>query len=75
MSTSTDEDVALEFGDDTFVITINAPKETNGLYLGSNSSISYEAEMLLGRNQKYKILNSSKTTLEIKVLPWLKIDF
>lgn len=74
LSTSINKDVASGFGTEDyggsgFVVEIQAPSNTKGMYLGHHSSVSHEKEMLLQRNQKYKILSSSENELKIEVLP------
>lgn len=74
LSTSISKEVASGFGLDDygesgFVVEIHAPANTKGTYLGHHSSVSHEKEMLLQRNQKYKIINASLNNLILEVLP------
>lgn len=53
--------------DEIYKIKIYAPKKTKGYYIGKNSECPEESEFLLHRNQKYRILNTEDTMLEVKI--------
>ncbi len=38
------------------MLEIRVPKETKSIYVGLNSSVGNEAELLLSRHLKYKVL-------------------
>lgn len=67
LSTSIRKDVAESFGDG-YLIEIHAPSNTRAFYLGDNSMMKLEKEMLLGRNQKYKIVSSTENTLVVELV-------
>lgn len=68
LSTSIRKDVAESFGNG-YLIEIKAPKDTKGLYLGDNSTIAGEKEVLLDRKLRYRIVSSKETFLEVELIP------
>lgn len=61
-STSLSREIAEQFvidrknPSDGILVEIRVPKGSNVLYIGDNGSFEFEQEMLIGRNNKYKVL-------------------
>lgn len=69
-STSLNENIAKTFMDDKdnpLMLEIRVPKKTSCIYIGDNSSYEFEAELLLGRNLRLKVIdiNDKKIILEV----------
>ncbi len=70
-STSYSQKVAERFdNDEKYLIKIRVPKGTKGVFLNPNQFdvMSFESEMLLGRNQKYTVLDIDNENKEVEIL-------
>jgi hypothetical protein len=52
---------------DKMLIEVMVPNGTKGIYLGTNSSCNWEAELLLNRGMKYKVLEKTDHTMKLLV--------
>ncbi|EIA26443.1 ADP-ribosyltransferase domain protein SFB Type-2, partial [Candidatus Arthromitus sp. SFB-5] len=69
-STSFLEYIAQDFADqlnNPVMLEIRVPKETKSIYVGLNSSVGNEAELLLSRHLKYKVLKIEPGRLFLEV--------
>lgn len=69
-STSLNKNIAQTFSDDKInstMLEINVPKGTKSIYIGSNTEYDFEAELLLGRNLKYKVIGKSEGYIKLEV--------
>ena len=69
-STSLNENIAKTFMEDkknAIMLEIRVPKGTPSLYVGDNGAYEFEAELLLGRNLNYKVIDivNDKIILEV----------
>ncbi len=69
-STSLNENIAKTFMEDkenAIMLEIRVPKRTPSLYIGDNGAYEFEAELLLGRNLNYKVIDivNDKIILEV----------
>lgn len=70
-STSLNKNIAQTFADDKenpMIVEIRVPKETKCIYIGDNTKYEFEAELLLYRNLKYKIIDKSDSKLILEVV-------
>lgn len=70
-STSLNENIAKTFAEDkenAIMLEIKVPKKTKCLYIGNNSAYEFEAELLLARNLKYKVVNISEDRIVLEVI-------
>ena len=70
-STSLNENIAKTFAEDkenAIMLEIKVPKKTKCLYIGNNSAYEFEAELLLARNLKYKVINMSEDKIILEVI-------
>jgi len=77
MSTSFSKDVAQEFADNVrgkpIIVEVNMPRGTRGIYIGTNSGMFAdnsidEAEFLIGRGQKFKVIERTKDVLRLEAV-------
>ncbi|EIA28478.1 Minor head protein, partial [Candidatus Arthromitus sp. SFB-co] len=64
------EYIAQDFADqlnNPVMLEIRVPKETKSIYVGLNSSVGNEAELLLSRHLKYKVLKIEPGRLFLEV--------
>lgn len=70
-STSLNENIAKTFFNDKatpIMLEINVPKGTPSIYVGTNTDYDFEAELLLGRNLKYKVLEKTDARMKLEVI-------
>lgn len=74
LSTSIDPEVVStvfeedEYGNKRRLVEIHASRTTKGIYIGENTAVMNEKEMLLHRGQKYKILEENENRIKVEVV-------
>lgn len=70
-STSLNKNIAQGFADDkdnAIIAEIRVPKGTKSIYIGDNTEYEFEAELLLGRDLSYKVIEKSEKNIVLEVI-------